>query len=161
MYFLVLLIDGVLSGAIYALVALAFVLVYRASRMMNFALGEWMMVGALLAGSGAQALALGTLGGLLFAALGTAALAAAFCLIVVRRLADGPAVSAIMATLGLGMVLRGGAALLSGSPWMAGPLALPIDKIQAALVAVLCTAAIAAFYRWSRTGIALRAIADD
>jgi branched-chain amino acid transport system permease protein len=36
-FFLTLLIDGVLSGAIYALIALAFVLVYRASRMMNFA----------------------------------------------------------------------------------------------------------------------------
>ena len=160
-FFLSLLVDGVLSGAIYALIALAFVLVYRASRMMNFALGEWMMVGALLAGSGAHGLQLGTLGGLAFAALGTLALAAAFCLVVVRRLADGPAISAIMATLGLGMVLRGGAALLASTTAMAVPLGIAIDKTTAAAIAVLCTAAIAAFYRWSRTGVALRAIADD
>jgi len=158
-FFLTLLVDGVLSGAIYALVALAFVLVYRASRMMNFALGEWMMVGVLLAGSGAHGLQLGTLGGLAFAALGTLALAAAFCLIVVRRLADGLAISAIMATLGLGMVLRGAAALLPGTSTAGPPVAL--DKTTAALVAALCTLAIAAFYRWSRTGVALRAIADD
>src|SRR5438045_3854514 len=42
-YFLALLIDGALAGAIYALIALAFVLVYRASAMMNFALGEWVV----------------------------------------------------------------------------------------------------------------------
>jgi len=51
-YFLALVIDGALAGAIYALIALAFVLVYRASAMMNFALGEWVVFGAVLAGTG-------------------------------------------------------------------------------------------------------------
>lgn len=156
-FFLTLLVDGVLSGAIYALVALAFVLVWRASRMMNFALGDWMMVAAVLAGGGAT-LPLGAIGGLALAALGMLALAWAFWRLVVRRIADGPALSSIMATLGLGMVLRGGAALSGAS---LAPLVLPIGKPEAAAVALLCTVAVAAWWRWSRSGVALRAIADD
>jgi branched-subunit amino acid ABC-type transport system permease component len=54
-----LLVDGVLAGAIYALVALAFVVVYKASRMINFALGEWAMLGSRLVATGLHALGLG------------------------------------------------------------------------------------------------------
>jgi branched-chain amino acid transport system permease protein len=97
-YFLALLIDGALAGAIYALIALAFVLVYRASAMMNFALGEWVVFGAMLAGTGLHFLHLGTLGALIFAALGMIALAAGFYQLAVRRLVARPALSAIMVT---------------------------------------------------------------
>ena len=44
-YLAFLLVDGALAGALYALVALAFVVVYKASRMINFAMGEWIMLG--------------------------------------------------------------------------------------------------------------------
>jgi len=63
------LIDGVLAGAIYALIALAFVLVYKSSRMINFAIGEWLTAGALTAGLGYYGLELGPLGAMLFASL--------------------------------------------------------------------------------------------
>src|SRR5438105_3983824 len=43
-FFAALVVDGALAGALYALVALSFVVVYRASRMMNFAVGEWVML---------------------------------------------------------------------------------------------------------------------
>src|SRR5262245_38137047 len=104
-YFLALVIEGTLAGAIYALIALAFVLVYKASRMINFALGEWVMFGALLAGTGAQLLHLGPVGALLFAAVAMIALAAGFSHVVVRRMVGRPAIAAIMVTLGLGMVM--------------------------------------------------------
>ena len=58
-FFLAVLVEGVMAGAIYALIALAFVLVYKCSRMVNFAVGEWLMVGALMAGLGYSALELG------------------------------------------------------------------------------------------------------
>jgi len=59
MLFLVsLLVDGALTGAIYALIALAFVVVYKASRVINFALGEWVMLGSLLTAAGAATLGL-------------------------------------------------------------------------------------------------------
>ena len=103
-FFLALVIDGALAGAIYALIALAFVLVYKASAMINFALGEWIMVGALLAWVGMHVLHLGAVGALLFASIGMIALAGCFCRLVVRRLVARPAISAIMVTIGLGMV---------------------------------------------------------
>ena len=48
LFFLSLTIEGALAGALYALIALAFVVVYKASRVINFALGEWQMLATLL-----------------------------------------------------------------------------------------------------------------
>ena len=171
-FFLALLADGILAGAMYALIALAFVLVYQASAMINFALGEWMMFGVLLCGLGANLLHLGTAGALVFAGLGVAAAAAGFCALVVRRLINRPALSAIMATLGLGMLMRGGANFLpaetpaflrsvAGETIAVAGLALSPDKVAAGGVAALSVAAVALFYRFSRTGVAVRAMADD
>ena len=172
-YLVSLVIDGALAGAIYALIALAFVLVYKASAMLNFALGEWVMFGGLLAGTGMQLLNLGAVGALLFAAVVMAALAAGFSHVVVRRLVGRPAIAAIMVTLGLGMVMRGTAPLLFGGtaeviprdllahPVSIAGFAVAADRLVAALVAALCTALIGWFYQHSRTGLALRAIADD
>src|SRR5262249_23686072 len=47
-FFVSLVVNGLLAGAIYALIALAFVVVYKSSRMINFAVGEWVMFGSLL-----------------------------------------------------------------------------------------------------------------
>ena len=47
-FFVALVVDGALTGALYALVALSFVIVYRASRMINFAVGEWVMLASRL-----------------------------------------------------------------------------------------------------------------
>lgn len=172
-FFLGLVIDGALSGTTYALIALTFVLVYKASSMMNFAIGEWIMFGALLAGAGLQSLHLGAVEGLIFAGIAMIALAAGFYYLVVRRLLARPTLSAIMATLGLGMIMRGcGPLIFSGTqgfaalavaidPISVGGLSIAVDRLAIAGVAVLCTALIASFYRFSRTGIALRAIADD
>src|SRR5262245_65512443 len=66
-FFVFLVVDGALAGAIYALVALAFVVVYKASRMINFAVGEWTMLGSRMAAAAGQILGTG-LGGELGAA---------------------------------------------------------------------------------------------
>ena len=68
--------DGALNGVSYALVALAFVLVYKASSMMNFAIGEWTTLGALSAGTGLYVLHLGVVAAMAFAGLAMFALAA-------------------------------------------------------------------------------------
>jgi branched-chain amino acid transport system permease protein len=172
-FFLALVIAGALSGATYALIALAFVLVYKASSMMNFALGEWIMFGAVLAGAGLHSLHLDAVEALVFAGIAMIAFTAGFYRLVVRRLLARPALTAIMATLGLGMIMRGsGPLIFSGVQGFAGPasaidpisiggLAIAIDRLAVAGVAALCTSVIAGFYHFSRTGIALRAIADD
>ena len=172
-FFLSLLIEGILAGAIYTLIALAFVLVYKASRMVNFAIGECIMFGALLAGAGLHAMGLGLVAATLFACVAMAALGLAFNAAIVRRLVTGPAITLIMVTLGLGALMRGAAALvfaavptaihlqMSADPIMIHGVPVPPDKLGAALIAGLCVATLMWFYERTRTGIALRAICDD
>src|SRR5690242_4227058 len=99
-----------LAGAIYALIALAFVVVYKASRMINFALGEWAMVGSRLTATGIHT-GLGLAGALAGACLGLVALSLLFNRAVVRRLAGRPLITLVMVTLGLGALMRGAAPL--------------------------------------------------
>ncbi len=172
-FFLSLLIDGALAGALYALIALAFVLVYKSSRVVNFALGEWIMTGATLAAVGQNAVGLGLPTAIVFAAAGMAIFGVAFNAIVVRRLLARPAISLIMVTIGLGAMMRGtGALVFAGIP---GGLQLPVlveplivhgvsippEKLIAAIVAAIIIALVTWFYQRSRIGVGLRALADD
>jgi len=155
------------------LIALAFVVVYKSSRMINFALGEWIIFGALLAALGQEAIGLGTAGGIVFALFAMAAFGIAFNRIVARRLANRPAIAPIMVTIGLGAAMRGVAALIFAGK--SGGLQLPLptdpliaygvpiapDKLTAATIAAIVVALVTWFYQRSRTGVALRAIADD
>jgi branched-chain amino acid transport system permease protein len=173
LFFVSLLVDGMLAGAVYAPIALAFVVVYKASRMINFSLGEWAMVGSRLVATGLSALGLGLAGALGFACAGMAALGVLFNRVVLRRLVGQPLISLIMVTLGAGALLRGAAPFVfSGVP--AGiPLAMPEEalvvhgvpvaagKLLAAVTALACVAAVSVFFRLSRIGVALRALADD
>src|SRR5262245_44720784 len=119
-------IDGALTGSLYALVAVAFVVVYRASRMINFALGEWAMLGSRLAAAGMLA-GLGLVGGVAGAAIVMVALGTLFSHLVLRRLLGQPLIALIMVTLGLGALVRGAVPVaLSAVP--GGPrLLLPDD----------------------------------
>jgi branched-chain amino acid transport system permease protein len=170
---LTVLVDGALTGALYAPVALAFVIVYRASGMINFALGEWTMLAAALVATGLATLGLDLATSLGAACLGMIGLGLAFNRLVVTPLLGRPVIALVMVTLGCGALLRGAGTLaFSGVPrriplpiaddplaiW--GVLVAP-DKLLAATAAVLAVALATWFFRRSRTGLALRAIADD
>src|SRR5260370_28262913 len=172
-FFLSLLIDGALAGALYALIALAFVLVYKSSRMVNFALGEWIMTGATLTAVGQSVIGLGLAGAIGVAAAGMAMFGVAFNAIVVRRLVSRPAISLIMVTIGLGAMMRGTSTLVFADipgglqlPLLVEPLIvkgvpIPREKLIAAVVAAIVVALMTWFYQRSRAGVGLRAIADD
>ena len=173
LFFASLLVDGILAGAVYALIALAFVVVYKASRMINFALGEWVMFGSRLTAAGVHGAGLGPASALAFAGAAMVALALAFNRVVLRRLVGQPLIGIIMVTLGLGALLRGVAPLLFGGLPAAIPLPIPQEplvifgiripagRLVALAVAAAAIAGVSAFFRWSRTGVALRALADD
>ena len=173
LFFVALLVDGILAGPLYALIALAFVVVYKTSRMVNFALGEWAMLGSRLVATGLYALGLGLAGAIGLACAATVAGALVFNRLVLRRLVGRPMISVIMVTLGLGMLLRGAAPLVFGPIPGALPLPFPSDpftvwglplspeKLVTAATATVCVAVVSWFFRRSRTGLALRAIADD
>lgn len=141
--------------------------------MINFALGEWMMVGAGLVAAGLHALQLGLAAAIGGACAGMVMLALAFNRVVLRPLVGRPVISLIMVTLGLGVLLSGAAAValsgiprriplpISPEPFVTHGLLLATEKVVAATIAAAAIAIIASFFRWSRTGLALRAIAND
>ena len=172
-FFVALVVDGVLAGAIYALIALAFVVVYKASRLMNFALGEWIMLAAGLVAVGLNAAGVSLVPALLGASAGMIVVALLLNRVVLRPLVGRPLISLIMVTFGLGAFLRGTTTMalegiprrivlpLPSAPLEISGLFVPTERLAAAAVAVVAIVIVASAFRWSRTGIALRAIADD
>jgi branched-chain amino acid transport system permease protein len=170
---LTVLVDGALTGALYAPIALAFVVVYRASGIINFALGEWTMLAAALVATSLWALGLGLAASLAVAVLGMIVFGLAFNRVVLKPLLGRPVIALIMVTLGQGALMRGATAVVFHDvprriplPISSEPLALygvlvATDKLVAASVAALAVALAAWFFHRSRAGLALRAIADD
>lgn len=172
-YFLALTVSGLLSSAVYALVGAAFVVVYRASSVLNFSLGEWVSLGARTTAAGIHGAGLPLIGGLVAGLVVMAGLAIAFSRSIIRPLIGRPVVAVVMATLALGVFLRGGAALmLGGLPgdipfpladtlWWWDDVPIPPSRVLASAVSVVLVLAVMAFFRFSRAGIAIRAISDD
>jgi len=172
-FFLSLFIEGALAGALYALIALAFVVVYKASRVINFALGEWLMLAALLVATGLHVLGLNLAEAMAIACAGMFVFASLFNTLVLRHLVGQPLIALLMVTLGVGVFIRGLAQLAFGSvpsgislpipsdPLVVSDLRIPTDKLAAALIATISITLVAWFHQRSRIGVALRAIADD
>ncbi len=168
-----LLLNGASIGLMYALIALGFVLVYKATDAINFAQGEFVMLAGLVA-----ALVAGIEGAPLIAAV-LAALAVmigfSFGLerIVLRPLLGRPVVAVIMATIGLAAILRGLAPVVFGGetralslpigddPIAIGPASLPPIQVAGAVLAILFFLASNWFFKKSRMGVAMRAVADN
>ena len=172
-FFLLLLSNGVLIGLMYALIALGFVLVYKATDAINFAQGEFVMIAALVV-----AVSLGAGGMPLWLAivLGLASMVAfGFALerVMLRRLIGRPVVAVVMATIGLAAILRGigpstlGAGTktlplpISDEPFVLGPLFIPPIQLLGAAVSLLFLGGFGWFFLKSRKGIAMRAVADN
>lgn len=172
LFFGALIIEGILAGAVYALVALAFVVVYNASRVINFAIGSWLTLGTLLVATGSHALRLDLVTAMLFACVGMFVFAWLFNTLVLQHLIGRPQISLLMVTLGVGGLVTGGADLafrgipralplpVSSAPIVLNDVHIPTDKLLAGLIAALSIALVAWFHQRSRTGVALRAIAD-
>lgn len=165
-------IDGIASGSIYALVALGFVIVYRATSVLNFAHGELMMVGAYLALLFTVELEIHYVLGVVLAMVAAALLAWAIQRGILRRLIDEDVFSVVLVTLGLSLVLRSLVALVFGVRERALPPPIdtyvdvgPIDIWSVHLLAigtvVVVFAATGLFFERSRYGLAMRAMADD
>ncbi|HEX2705096.1 MAG TPA: branched-chain amino acid ABC transporter permease [Candidatus Lustribacter sp.] len=171
--FISLSIYGLADGAILALAALGFVLIYKATRVINFAQGEFLLVGAYTFYAAFVVmrlpLVLASLVGVGFA-IGLGVVVERF---VLRPLVGESAISVIMVTIGLSAVLKAVVQLFFGTSVREQPKILPTGRITLAgatvplnriLVIVIAAAVLAAFtvfFRRSRHGIAMRAVADD
>jgi branched-chain amino acid transport system permease protein len=171
---LLLVVNGILIGLMYALIALGFVLVYKATDAINFAQGEFVMAAGIIA-------AVVAAGATSFFAGALVALAAmilfGFLLErgVLRPLLGRPIVAVIMATIGLAAVLRGVMPLVFGAgtrslslpafigddPIPLGPIMLQPVQLVGAGVSLLFLAGFTWFFLRSRMGVAMRAVADN
>jgi branched-chain amino acid transport system permease protein len=172
-FFALLMCNGILIGLMYSLIALGFVLVYKATDAINFAQGEFVMIAGFVV-----AVALDTYGAPLWLAILTglvAMVAFGFGLerVVLRPLIGRPIVAVIMATIGLASILRGVGPLAWGAgtkalalpireePFVIGPLFIPPIQLLGAAVSLIFLAGFGWFFLKSRKGIAMRAVADN
>jgi branched-chain amino acid transport system permease protein len=164
---------GLLSGGVTALVALSFVLIYKGTGVVNFAVGEVMMLGAYFYYAGAVTFGLAPWLAFVLSLAGIGLVAILVERAVLRPLSGQPAVSVLMATIGMASIIHGGVeamwggdtysppTLLPRTPLIMGDILIPGTVLGNFVVAGLLIIGFLAFFRYSKTGIALRATASD
>jgi len=165
-------IGGLLAGVMYSLVALGFVLIYKASGVLNFAQGAMVFFAALTyVGLTEKGLKMWLAVPITLAVM--TVLAFAIERVVLRPLVNQPPISLFMATIGLAFLLEGIAQGILGAqvhgldigipdtPFELGPINISRFDLFTAAMAGLLVAALAVFFNRTRVGRALRAVADD
>jgi branched-chain amino acid transport system permease protein len=174
--FIEVLVGGLLSGVMYSLVALGFVLIYKASGVFNFAQGSMLFFAAMTC-AGLIAKGMPLWAATLVALVVMVALGLLVEKFVLRPLIAQPEISLFMATIGLSFVIEGLAQIIWGSTAMKldlgiedMPLEALMDKtgiaisqfdLLAAGVAAVLVSGLAVFFSKTKVGRALRAVADD
>ncbi|KIU47187.1 MULTISPECIES: branched-chain amino acid ABC transporter permease [Bradyrhizobium] len=171
-FFIEVLVGGLLSGVMYSLVAIGFVLIYKTSGVLNFAQGAMLLFAALTFVSLVER-GIAFPFALLITLVIMVALGVAVERTVLRPLVNQPPITLFMATLGLSYVIEGAAQLLWGTQVHGldiGISDVPLDiagvfisrfDLFAAAVAGSLVALFALFFRYTRTGLSFRAVADD
>ena len=165
-------VKGIMVGSIYALISLGFNVIYRTTGVLNFAQGEFVMIGGILSAWVFAKNLVPLWGAVLTGALGAAAVGW-----LVDRLAIRPARQArpailLIITVGVSIVLRAAAALIwSTDPYHLPPITPGGLKLGGVMVeyqnlwmlgtAAVCMAGLALFFSYSETGRAMRACAED
>ena len=175
MQLLQLLISGIAQGCIYGLIALGFVLIYKATETVSFAQGELMMMGAFCG------LALMTLLGFPFWLAVPCAVAAMALFgllaerLVIRPVLGQPAFSIVMLTIGLGYVARGAITMLPNigtethtlpvpykdAVFKLGELLINVEQLVVIIATAVLCLALFALFRYSKLGIAMQAASQN
>ena len=172
-YLIELIVSGLVIGAIYGLVAMAFAVIYKATGLVNFAQGEVGMLIAYLSWSISTSLGLGGLGVMVVAIVAGIVLGLLIERLVMRPMLGEPVFSAVLVTIGLAVVLRSVVLLI----WGASPQKLEVGAADAVLrlgdigvrgsqigvlgVLLLAVVGFWIFFQRSRFGVAMRAVAVD
>ena len=187
-FFLETLFGGLMAGMLYSLIALGFVLIYKASGVFNFAQGAMVLFAALAMARfaewiplmlGIESAALGNVLAFIAATLAMVAVAWLIERLALRGLVNQEGITLLMATLGIGYFLDGAGQLLFGSSTykidigmpkeplivleniFPGGLLLNKEDMVAAVIAAILVTLLTLFFQKTSTGRALRAVADD
>ena len=167
------LVSGIALGCVYGLIALGFVLVYKATEVVNFAQGDLMMLGGFFAFTFIGILGLNYWIGFAAAVLSMALFGVLAERLVVRPILGYPQFSIIMATIGLGYFLRSVAGMIWGTddfkietPFSEGvlrigALVLAYDKLSVIAATVILCALLYLFFNKTKLGTAMRASSEN
>jgi len=170
---MLLLSNGVLIGLMYSLIALGFVLVYKATDAVNFAQGEFVMIAGFVAVGALTVLGAPLWLSILAALVGMIVFGFALERVMLRKLIGRPVIAIVMATIGLAAILRGLGPFgifqgtrplplpLPDEPFLLGPLFIPPIQLVGGIVSLGFLAGFGYFFLKSRKGIAMRAVADN
>jgi branched-chain amino acid transport system permease protein len=173
--FFQLLISGVAQGCIYGLIAMGFVLIYKATETVSFAQGELMMLGAFAGLVGMTLMGMPYWVAVLGAVVTLALLGVLIEFAVIRPILGQPAFSIVMLTIGIGYVARGLITMVPGigtdtlalpvpykdEIWRVAGVVLNVEQmVVIAATGVLC-ALLFALFRYSKLGIAMQAASQN
>lgn len=172
--FMNLTVYGLADGAILALAALGFVLIYKATAVINFAQGEFLLVGAYTLYAAFVVFQLPLVLAVVVGVMVAVLLGVTIERLVLRPLVGEDAISVIMVTIGLAAVLNAVIQMIFGTRAVSQPALLPrtpvelvpgtsvpLNRLLVIVIAAAVLAAFTVFFRRSRHGIAMRAVADD
>jgi branched-chain amino acid transport system permease protein len=172
-FLLLLVSNGLLTGLMYSLIALGFVLVYKATDAINFAQGEFVMIAGFVAAGGLMVWGAPLWLAVIVAIASLVVFGFVLERVMLRKLIGRPVIAVVMATIGLASILRGVGpfTIFSGTkplplpirdePFMLGPIFIPPIQLLGALVSLGFLAGFGWFFLKSRKGIAMRAVADN
>ncbi len=166
-------IAGLSNGMVYALAAVGFVIIYKSSGVINFAQGELLLIGSYLTFFFIVQLGLPWSFGVILTLVAAVVLGLTVERLVLRPLIGEPVISMIMVTIGLSSLLkalvnaiwgprpRSFPAFIPSNEISIGSAVLGVDRLIIIVVAGALLAGLALFFRFTREGLAMRAIADD
>ena len=175
MLFVQLVISGIAQGCIYGLIALGFVLIYKATETVSFAQGELMMLGAFFGLAAMTMMGFPFWVAVLSAILAMALFGVLLETVVIRPILGQPAFSIVMLTIGIGYVARGLITMIPNigtethtlpvpykdQVWNAGGLVLNVEQmVVIAATAALC-AVLYTVFKYTKVGIAMQAASQN
>ncbi len=170
-FFLQLVINGVVVGSVYALVALGFVIIFKSTSVVNFAQGEFLLLGAYISLAVVSQTSMPFWVAVVVTLLFSVALGMLIERLILRPMIGEPVISVIMVTLGLSSILK---AVVQGiwgtdtrpfpeifpsTPVQIGPLPVSQGYIYSVVCVAILLLLFTLFFKYSRVGIAMRATA--
>lgn len=164
---------GLADGSILALAALGFVLIYKATGVINFAQGEFLLVGAYMFYTAFVIMDLPLVVAVLFGVVVATLIGVLVERLILRPMVGENPISIIMVTIGLSSLLKALVQAFYGTSPKSQPnllprgsveilgASVPVNRLAAIVIAAIVLTAFTVFFRKSRHGIAMRAVADD
>jgi branched-chain amino acid transport system permease protein len=172
-FFLQMLVTGIVVGSVYALVALGFVLIYKSSDAINFAQGEFLLIGTYICLTLVASYNIPFIAALLITLMFSAILGFVVEKVVLRPFIGKPVISMIMATIGLSSILAGIVHIIWGhetrvyppifseKPLQLGEIVIAPVYAWSLVIVIAWLIIFTLFFKYSKLGIAMRATADD